>query len=131
MSSLTRFEEIRAWQEARKLVRTVYGMTREGAFARDFGLRDQIQRAAVSVMTNIAEGFGARSNPSFQQFLTYARRSALEVQSLLYVAIDVGYISEEQFRKTIRHNLRLLHLINFCDNLVCLGHDSTKETTQP
>lgn len=65
MSPIQRFEEIRAWQEARQLVRTVYGMTSQGKFARDFGLRDQIQRASVSVMTNIAEGFGTRSNPSF------------------------------------------------------------------
>ena len=100
MPGIQRFEDIRAWQEARQLVRQIYKMSGEGKFARDFGLRDQIQRAAVSVMTNIAEGFGARSNPSFRQFLTYAQRSALEVQSLLYVALDVHYISREQFRAT-------------------------------
>ncbi len=98
MPGIQRFEDIRAWQEARQLVRQVYKMSNAGKFARDFGLRDQIQRAAVSVMTNIAEGFGARSNPSFRQFLTFAQRSALEVQSLLYVALDV--ITREQFRST-------------------------------
>ncbi len=100
MPGIQRFEDIRAWQEARQLVRQVYKMSNAGKFARDFGLRDQIQRAAVSVMTNIAEGFGARSNPSFRQFLTFAQRSALEVQSLLYVALDVNYITREQFRST-------------------------------
>ncbi len=62
-------------------------------------------------MTNIAEGFGARSNPSFRQFLTYAQRSALEVQSLLYVALDVAYISEEQFRKTYEHAEKVVALV--------------------
>ncbi len=111
MTSISRFEDIRAWQEARQLVRMVYGMTGTGKFARDFGLRDQIQRASVSVMTNIAEGFGARSNPVFKQFLTYAQRSALEVQSLLYVAMDVGYIAKEQFVITYEHTEKVAALV--------------------
>ena len=111
MPGIRRFEDIRAWQEARQLVQQIYKMSGEGKFARDFGLRDQIQRAAVSVMTNIAEGFGARSNPSFRQFLTYAQRSALEVQSLLYVALDVNYISREQFRATYAHAEKVVALV--------------------
>ncbi len=103
MGGIQQFEDIRAWQEARILVRDVYTLTGSGRFAKDFGLRDQIQRAAVSVMTNIAEGFGGRSNPAFRQFLTYAQRSALEVQSLLYVAKDVQYITDEQFDRLYQH----------------------------
>lgn len=84
-----------AWQEARKLVRDIYGITQNGAFARDFGLRDQIQRVAVSIMANIAEGFDCQSHIEFSRFLGIARRSAVEVQSLLYAAQDIGYIKED------------------------------------
>ena len=75
----------------------VYQVSDEGSFARDFGLRDQIRRAAVSAMTNIAEGFDCDSRVEFARFLGIARRSAVEVQSLLYVALDSGYISQAAF----------------------------------
>lgn len=96
--AITKFEEIRAWQEARTLVKMIYALTGEGRFARDFGLRDQIRRAAVSVMANIAEGFDCESNTEFARFLGIARRSAVEVQSLLYAALDVGHIAQEDFK---------------------------------
>jgi four helix bundle protein len=96
MPLIKRFEDIQAWQEARILVKQVYLLTREGEFARDFGLRDQIQRAAVSIMTNIAEGFDCESKKEFARFLGIARRSAVEVQSLLFSALDIGYISNNQ-----------------------------------
>ncbi|MFA5873261.1 MAG: four helix bundle protein [Anaerolineales bacterium] len=99
MALIKRFEDILGWQEARKLVREIYGITREGAFAKDFGLRDQIQRAAVSVMANIAEGFDCESHVEFARFLGISRRSAIEVQSLLYAALDIGYITEEIFKR--------------------------------
>jgi len=99
MALIKRFEDILAWQEARKLVQDIYKITCEGGFARDFGLRDQIQRAAVSVMTNIAEGFDCESHIEFARFLGISRRSALEVQSLLYVALDIGYVTEEIFKR--------------------------------
>jgi four helix bundle protein len=76
----------------------VYVLTDEGKFAKDFGLRDQMRRAAVSVMANIAEGFDCDSNVEFARFLGIARRSAVEVQSLLYAALDVGYVTSEQFK---------------------------------
>ncbi len=98
MPLIKRFEDILAWQEARKLVREIYRITREGAFVKDFGLRGQIQRAAVSVMTNIAEGFDCDSHVEFARFLGIARRSAVEVQSLLYVALDIGYLTDEVFK---------------------------------
>ena len=98
MALIKRFEDIIAWQEARKLVKEIYAITREGVFGKDFGLRDQIQRAAVSIMANIAEGFDCESHVEFARFLGIARRSAVEVQSLLYIALDTGYISEETFK---------------------------------
>lgn len=97
MAGITRFEDIKAWQEARELTKRIYGLTRREPFARDFGLRDQIQRAAVSSMSNIAEGFDCDSRVEFGRFLGIARRSGVEVQSLLYVAMDVGYIDESEF----------------------------------
>ena len=98
MPLIKRFEDIQAWREARTLTQQIYTLTRSGGFARDFGLRDQIQRAAVSVMANIAEGFDCESKAEFARFLGFARRSAVEVQSLLYVAFDVGYITEQVFK---------------------------------
>lgn len=95
--AIQRFEDIRAWQEAKTLVKLVYSLSRQGAFARDYGLRDQFQRAAVSVMANIAEGFDCDSKAEFSRFLSYARRSAVEVQSLSYVAFEIGYISKNEF----------------------------------
>jgi four helix bundle protein len=97
MALITKFEDVIAWREARVLTRSIYHSTGDGAFARDFGLKDQIQRAAVSSMTNIAEGFDCDSKPEFARFLGYARRSSVEVQSLLYVALDVGYITAPMF----------------------------------
>jgi four helix bundle protein len=99
MATITRFEEIQAWQEGRALTKQIYRLTSEGAFARDFGLRDQIQRATISITANIAEGFDCDSNTEFGRFLGYARRSAVEVQSLLYAAYDLGYLDETSFRE--------------------------------
>jgi four helix bundle protein len=98
MALITRFEDIQAWQEARKLVKMIYKLTGSGPLVKDFGLRDQLQRAAVSSMTNIAEGFDCESKAEFARFLGIARRSAVEVQSLLYTAIDIEYISETQLK---------------------------------
>ena len=97
MAFVKRFEDIQAWQEARALVKQVYALTSKDPFSKDFGLRDQIRRAAVSTMTNIAEGFDCESKAEFARFLGYARRSAVEVQSLLYAALDVDYIGKVEF----------------------------------
>jgi len=99
MSAFQRFEDIEAWQKARELTKAIYALSNEGQFARDFGLRDQIRRASVSIMSNIAEGFGRGGNKEFIQFLSNAKGSASEVQAQLYVAIDAGYINQEQFQK--------------------------------
>lgn len=94
---IERFEDIEAWQLARKLTQKVYRMTRKPRFARDYGLKSQIQNAAGSSMHNIAEGFDSETNMEFIRFLRYAKRSCTEVQSELYVALDEEYISSGEF----------------------------------
>ena len=97
MAGITRYEEIKAWQHARRLVGQIYRVSCTGRFSRDFGLRDQVQRAAVSSMSNIAEGFGRNSDNDFAHFLDISRGSSIEVQSLLYVALDLEYIGQQDF----------------------------------
>ena len=97
MAVFKTFEEINAWQNARALVKDIYAMTRSGDFSRDYGLKDQIQRAAVSVCSNIAEGFERRGNKEFIQFLWIAKGSAAEICSQLHNARDIGYIEDERF----------------------------------
>jgi len=97
MAMIQRFEDIQAWQEARKLVKMIYSITSKELFSRDFGMRDQIRRASVSVMANIAEGFDCESKVEFARFLGIARCSAVEVQSLLYAALDTEYITQPEF----------------------------------
>jgi four helix bundle protein len=95
--TINRFEDLIAWQKARQLVAAVYQTTGQGAFAKDYGLRDQIQRSAVSIMSNIAEGFDRGSRPEFHKFLVIAKGSCAEVRSQLYVALDCVYISQQDF----------------------------------
>jgi four helix bundle protein len=97
MGKVSRFEDLVAWQKARVLTRAVYEATRQGGFARDYGLAGQIQRAAVSTMSNIAEGFERGRRKEFHQALSTAKASCAEVRSLLCVASDVGYIDGERF----------------------------------
>jgi four helix bundle protein len=92
-----RFEDLIAWQKARELTRSIYQITNSGDFARDYGLRDQIRRASVSVMSNLAEGFDRGGRAEFHQFLVIAKGSCAEVRSQLYVALDAAYISQESF----------------------------------
>lgn len=98
MVTAERFEDLQTWQKARALTAAIYGATRHGAFAKDFGLTNQIQRAAVSVMSNIAEGFERGGLPEFHHFLSIAKASCGEVRSQLYIALDVGYLDADQFR---------------------------------
>jgi four helix bundle protein len=98
MATVLRFEDLEVWKEAKSLVKAVYLVTRKGALARDFGLRDQLQRAAVSVLSHIAEGFERGTNKEFVQFLHIAKGSAGEVRSLLHVALEVGYLSLSEFQ---------------------------------
>jgi four helix bundle protein len=97
MSTLREFEQIEAWQKAHTLTPAVYRLSKEGRFSRDFALRDDVRRTAVSVMNNIAEGFERGSTAEFLQFLRYAEASAGELKSQLYVALDEGYLSPVDF----------------------------------
>jgi len=99
MSKVKRFEDLKVWQAARDVVTAVCQLSSTGSFSRDYALRDQIRRAAVSVPSNVAEGFSRHSNKEFIQFLFIAKGSAAEVQSQLYIALDQGYISQGEFDK--------------------------------
>ncbi|MEH2091669.1 MAG: four helix bundle protein [Nostoc sp.] len=101
MSKVERFEDLIAWQKARVLTRDIYQVTQQGAFARDFGLSGQIQRAAVSIMSNIAEGFERSYLGEFHQFLSIAKSSCAELRSQLYVALDVGYLDQVKFNQLL------------------------------
>lgn len=96
---VSKFEELIAWQKARALANAIYQVTRTGDFSRDFGLRDQIQRASVSVMSNIAEGFERGSQADFHRFLVIAKASCAEVRSQLYLALDIGYLENADFNQ--------------------------------
>jgi four helix bundle protein len=96
---VVRFEELDAWMVARKMSNRIYILGRESGFSRDYGFRDQIQRASISVMNNIAEGFERGSNKDFAKYLFIARGSAGEVRSMLYLALDQKYLTNEQFRE--------------------------------
>ncbi len=99
MGGFGKFEDIQAWQKARVLTRLVYQATASEAFKNDYGLRDQIRRASVSIMANIAEGHGRLSDREFANFLNIARGSAAELKSHLYVAIDIEFLSKDKFEE--------------------------------
>ncbi len=96
MAKIARFEDLQSWQKARELTNSIYDLTGCPKFVKNFRLSGQIQDAAGSVMHNIAEGFDAGTNPEFIRFLKIARRSASEVQSELYLALDRKYVNQEQ-----------------------------------
>jgi four helix bundle protein len=95
--NITRFEDIESWKKARVLTQQIYRVSGEGTFSRDFALRDQIRRASVSIMSNIAEGFERDGNKEFAQFLSIAKGSVGEVKSQFYVALDAGFIDQSLF----------------------------------
>lgn len=97
MATAQQFEDLHVWEDARALTREIYKVTRQRAFRQDFGLRDQITRAATSTMSNIAEGFERGSRKEFIQFLHIAKGSNGEVRSQLYVAFDQGYLDQKIF----------------------------------
>ena len=99
MAKVERFEDLKCWQEARVLVKEIYLLSERGKLVKDFDTRSQIRRAALSVMNNIAEGFGKYSNKEFIRYLDIANNSASEVKSILYVLIDLNYFSEDELVK--------------------------------
>jgi four helix bundle protein len=95
------FEDLIAWQKARVLTRLIYKVTQQGAFAKDFDLSRQIRRSAVSVMSNIAEGFERGGRAEFHQFFSTAKGSCAELRCQLYIALDAGYLSQPQFDEAL------------------------------
>jgi len=112
MAKIEFFEDFQSWQKARLLSNLVYELTGHNEFAKDFRLRDQIRDTAGSVMHNIAEGFDSGSNPEFIRFMKMARRSASEVQSQLYLALDRKYIATEELQKAYDVATEAKRLIN-------------------
>jgi len=108
---IERFEEIESWKKARELTKSIYVLTRKNEFAKDYGLKDQIQRACVSIIENIAEGFDSGSKKSFIVFMRYAYRSASEVQSLLYITCDCNYITKKEFDDSMMLTVDIKKLI--------------------
>lgn len=109
---IEKFEDIKAWQEAKILTKMVYEVTSKGKFSKDYGLKDQIRRASTSIMANIAEGFDAQSDAEFIKFLIYARRSTSEVQSHIYVALEENYITKQEFDEIYQKTVEVKNLIS-------------------
>jgi four helix bundle protein len=117
MATFKRFEEIESWKRARKLTNKIYQLSSRGDFARDFTLKDQVRRACVSIMSNIAEGYDRSGTKEFVQFLATAKGSAAEVRCQLYIALDLGYIDEADFvelgREALETQLLIGGLMNY------------------
>ncbi len=112
MSTITRFEDLECWKEARNLVRLVYDLTKKNKFSKDFELKNQLRRSVVSVMANIAEGFHRNSNKDFLKFLDYSRASIAETLSHCYVSLDQDYIAESEMATLKQHADLLWRKIN-------------------
>ena len=120
-------EQIDVWQKARSLVSEIYRVSQQGKFGTDFPLRDQIRRAAISVMANIAEGHGRGGTREFIQFLSIAKGSVSEVISHLYVGLDQGYLSLEVFTTVYNHAVEVGKMIGGLMNyLKSAGHRGIK-----
>ena len=112
MKGLYRFEDLECWIEARNLSRKIYRISRKMTFEKDYRLSGQITGATLSIMNNIAEGFGCRSNSEFMRFLIYSRRSCCETQNCLYVALDQQYICNSEFIEIYEHIARVRQIID-------------------
>ena len=133
MATFQRFEQIVVWQKAREFTRKIYEVTGQGAFARDFGLKDQLRDASVSIMSNIAEGYERSGNAEFKQFLSIAKGSSGEIRSELYVALDQRYITEATFTSLTNEAIEISKMLNSLMNyLQGSGIRGTKfKTTDP
>ena len=112
MSSLKCFEDLEVWQKSREFAKEIYTISRESHLSRDFILRDQIIRSAVSIISNIAEGFERGGTGEFIQFLSVAKGSAGELRSQLYIVLDQGYIDENKFKELIEMNTAISRMIS-------------------
>jgi four helix bundle protein len=126
MSKVSRFEDLKCWQASRKLVKEIYSLAESEKLFKDFETKSQIKRAALSTMSNIAEGFGKFSNREFIRYLDTAQSSALEVKSILYVLLDMNYILPEKFDilNRVVEDMRYL-------TLALIKYLRTKESDQP
>lgn len=106
------FEDLKVWQDSREFVKSIYELTSSNNFAKDYGLKDQIQRAAVSIMNNIAEGFERNNNKVFVVFLKYSKGSAGEIRSMLYIALDLKYISQRTFNEYYANVIKIITQIS-------------------
>ncbi|MGI8690796.1 MAG: four helix bundle protein [Thermomicrobiales bacterium] len=111
MAKIERFEDLFAWQKARELTRVIYQVTQRGKFAKDYGLANQIQRASVSIMSNVAEGFDRGGRAEFHQFLSIAKASCAETRSLLYVALDAEYLNQPTFDRLIERADEVIRIV--------------------
>lgn len=109
--AIKKFEDIQSWKKARKLTQEIYQVTSNTEFNRDFGLKDQIRRAAVSILSNIAEGFERGGDKEFSRFLSIAKGSCGEVRAQLYVALDQGYLSNDGFEELSTQALEISELL--------------------
>jgi four helix bundle protein len=131
MPEVSRFEELIGWQKARALTAQVYRVTRKRDFSRDFGLANQIQRAAVSTMSNIAEGFERGRRREFHQLLSTAKASCAEVRSLLYVASDVGYLESQEFSQLMDQASEVSRIVGGLRAAVARQIDAEGSTARP
>jgi four helix bundle protein len=130
--TIRQFEDIDGWQEARILAAKIYEASNRGKFTADFGLRDQIRRASVSIMANIAEGFGRGVRPSFCASFTSPRASAIETQSHLYIAVDLGYLTAEEFETLRNQTIAVTRLVGgFINYLSTHTEPNNRITDQP
>ncbi|OGU71969.1 MAG: four helix bundle protein [Ignavibacteria bacterium RBG_16_34_14] len=106
------FEDLQVWQDARIFVKSIYELTSLENFKKDFGLKDQVQRSAVSIMNNISEGYERDNNKEFRNFLSYAKGSAGEIRSMLYIALDLNYISKDDFDKNFNKAVNIITQIS-------------------
>jgi len=121
-----RFEDLIAWQKARDLTRAIYQVTRRGEFARDLGLARQVQRAAVLIMSNVAEGFERGGRGEFHQFLSTAKASCAEVRSHLYVALDVGYLDRTTFTDLLAKAEEVARIVGGLRSAVAMQRDENR-----
>lgn len=112
MTKIERFEDMECWKKARELTKLVYAISSDNKFSRDFGLRDQLRRASVSILSNIAEGFERDGDKEFAQFLALAKGSCGEIRAQLYVALDQRYITEEEFKTLTRQATEISRMIS-------------------
>jgi len=112
MASLKCFEDLEVWQKSREFAKEIYAISRESHLSRDFILRDQIVRSAISIISNIAEGFERGGTGEFMQFLSVAKGSAGELRSQLYIVLDQGYIDENKFKELFEMNTAISRMIS-------------------